>query len=246
MIRDEILNRLHSILIKSSSRRRQLELLPQLNIKNFLKIYSRQNGDSCPREGNWHNVDKKHNDFGYGWIHYSLIRVLKPERILVIGSRYGYIPAICALACRDNQKGRVDFVEAGFDYRQPGNQAQAWGGVGFWKKKNVKKHFAKFGLDKYLIFYLMTSEEFYQKHSKRSWAHIHIDGDHSYKGVKADFERFWPRLEKGGFVALHDIYIKKQGGLTYGVRRLWQELKAQKRYNMIEFPGDCGLGMIQK
>lgn len=246
MIRDEILNQLHRLLIKSSSRRRQLELLPQLNIKNFINLYSRQYNDPCPREGNWHNVDKRLNDLGYGWVHYSLIRVLKPEGILAIGSRYGYIPAICALACRDNRKGMVDFVEAGFDYRQSYNQSRAWGGVGFWKKKNVRNHFAKFGLDKYLILYLMTSEEFYQKCHNRRWGYIHIDGDHSYKGVRADFEHFWPRLEKGGFIALHDIYIKKQGGLAYGVRKLWQELKTEKRYNMIEFPGDCGLGMIQK
>ena len=31
-----------------------------------------------------------------------------------------------------------------------------------------------------------------------------IDGDHSYRGAKADFDAFMPHLVPGGFVALHD------------------------------------------
>ena len=33
---------------------------------------------------------------------------------------------------------------------------------------------------------------------------IFIDGDHSYEGVKSDFERTIPWLEQGGIVAFHD------------------------------------------
>ena len=218
------------------------------DIKLFIDIYSRANRDFHPRGGgNWHNIDRKTANLGYGWIHYGLIRNLYPRRVLIIGSRYGFIPAICALACRDNQKGKVDFVDAGFNYKdEQKDRERAWGGVGFWRKKNVERHFGKFKLNDYINFHLTTSKKFYQRHLNRRWDYIHLDGDHSYQGVKLDWQRFWPQLRKGGLIAFHDIYIRELGGLKYGVRKLWRELKAEKRYNMMEFPGDCGLGIMQK
>lgn len=35
---------------------------------------------------------------------------------------------------------------------------------------------------------------------------LFIDGDHSYEGVKADMENWYPALEVGGHVILHDCY----------------------------------------
>lgn len=149
-------------------------------------------------------------------------------------------------ACRDNKKGIVDFVDAGYDLTKPEDRDHSWGGVGFWKQEDIKRHFGEFGLDKYIRIYVMKSEEFLEKFPKRKWEYIYIDGDHSYKGVRQDFELCWPRLKSRGFMGFHDIYIKEIGGCSYGVRKLWQELKSQSKYGMIELRGFCGLGIIQK
>jgi len=77
-----------------------------------------------------HQIDKKTGNLGYGFIHYALIRNLKPERVLCIGSGRGFIPAVCALACKENRRGVVDFVDAGYGKGHP----KSWGGDGFWKK----------------------------------------------------------------------------------------------------------------
>jgi cephalosporin hydroxylase len=63
-----------------------------------------------------------------------------------------------------------------------------------------------------------------------------IDGDHSYAGVKADFELYSPLVAQGGFVAFHDILTHQQGAAE--VDRLWRELR--DRYPHVEFtdPGD--------
>ena len=102
------------------------------------------------RDDNWHKLNRNKGDIGYGWLHYSLIRIIKPKRVLCIGSRYGFIPAVCALACRDNGFGMVDFVDAGYAMEDHPDPMEHWGGVGWWKKCDPNKYFGKFGLEKSL------------------------------------------------------------------------------------------------
>lgn len=194
----------------------------------------------------WHNQDKKSGNLGYGWIHYALIRNFRPKRILCVGSEYGFVPAVCAVGCRDNKFGKVDFVDAGMDMNEVNKVAgDHWGGVGFWKKCNPKRYFGKFGMEKYIDLYVMRDDKFAKKYSKRTYDYIHIDGDHSYKGVKLDFDLFWPRLNKGGFMAFHDIASPDKDGNVYGTRDFWAELK--KKYKVtFEFNKDPGVGIIQK
>jgi hypothetical protein len=197
------------------------------------------------RNDNWHELDGPRGNLGYGWIHYSFIRNIKPNNILVIGSRYGFIPAICALACKDNGHGHVDFVDAGFDQNNSKHSSTHWGGVGYWNSTEGKSSFFKFGLNKIVSIYVTTSAEFIKTHPKNKWAYIYIDGDHSYLGVRADYDNYWPRLLSGGIMAIHDIYSKNTGLLHYGTPRLWREIKKTNKHTF-EFPGLYGLGILQK
>lgn len=219
-------------------------LVNQKNIQRFIDFYAKTD--------NWHNIDRKTANLGYGWIHYALIRMLQPKRILCIGSKFGFIPGVCALACKDNTKGIVDFVDAGYDqadHRHNINlgakKSTHWGGVGFWKITDITKHFNHFGLAPYILFFLTTSDLFAASHTSRRWQYIYLDGDHSYEGVQNDFNLFFPKLEKGGCFVFHDIYTTRLGGMPYGVNRFWKELKNKKRYNYFEFPGICGVGIVQ-
>jgi len=54
---------------------------------------------------------------------------------------------------------------------------------------------------------------------------LFIDGDHSYEGVRADFEMYAPLVRSGGIVAFHDI-LPHPAHPEYGVDRCWQELAA--------------------
>lgn len=212
------------------------DLINKNKIKKFINYFARFD--------NWHQLDKNKGGLGYGWIHYSLIRLIQPERVLCIGSKYGFIPAVCALACKDNKKGKVDFVDAGFDMNDFTGPGDHWGGVGFWKKCNPKKYFSKFGLEKYIELHVMTSNEFAKKYPNRSFGYAHIDGDHSYKGVKNDYKLFWKKLKSGGFMAFHDVSSPDKDGNVYGTRKFWEEIK--KTGFVMEFSEDPGLGLIQK
>lgn len=48
---------------------------------------------------------------------------------------------------------------------------------------------------------------------------LFIDGDHSYEGVKKDFERYKPLVRDGGVIAFHDIVSNR-----YGVSQFWNEI----------------------
>ncbi len=73
-----------------------------------------------------------------------------------------------------------------------------------------------------------------------------IDGDHSYEGVKQDYEFYSPLVRPGGLIAFHDIVS------VSGVEQFWGELKVGRRVD--EFIGSegcarlegrvCGIGVL--
>lgn len=76
--------------------------------------------------------------------------------------------------------------------------------------------------------------------------YLFIDGDHTYEGVKQDFEMYSPFVRKGGLIAFHDIVIHP--GST-DVATLWHELKHQ--YDHREYVNDWnqgrfGVGILTK
>lgn len=191
----------------------------------------------------WHNQDLKSGDIGYGFIHYSLIRVFKPKDVLCVGSRFGYIPMLCALACKHNGVGVVHFVDAGLD--QENDDHNHWGGVGFWKRRGAKRHLDKLGVGDCIRLYVMTTHEYHKSHPGRSYQYVYIDGDHSYAGVMLDYKMTWPKLSKGGLLLFHDIYPRQIADAKYGVWRVWSKIK-RSRTSSMEFPGKYGLGLVQK
>lgn len=74
---------------------------------------------------------------------------------------------------------------------------------------------------------------------------LFIDGDHSYSGVKRDFELYSPLVRNGGIIAFHDIAPPKKG--TYGVNEFWKEIKKELEYKEIienRTQGWAGIGII--
>lgn len=205
-------------------------------IKKFIRRFGGNGG---------HNLDEAKGTLGYALMHYAFITNLRPNRILCVGSQKGFIPAILALACKENGTGHVDFVDPGYDRDNPNH----WGGVGFWKKHDANKHFGRFGLGLWITTHVMTSAEFARK-NKRRWQYVYVDGDHSYEGAKLDYKLFWPFLDRGGYMAFHDILLKNHPEHpNFGVWKFWNELRSQKKIT-IPFTYSqtlpSGLGIVQK
>jgi len=75
---------------------------------------------------------------------------------------------------------------------------------------------------------------------------LFIDGDHTYDGVKADFELYSPLVRKGGIVAFHDIMIHPPE-TNCEVHKLWKELRENYRYvEIVNHPDQdwAGIGIL--
>lgn len=55
-----------------------------------------------------------------------------------------------------------------------------------------------------LIKHLSTDAKARQEAEKETYNLFMIDGDHSYEGVKVDFERYWDLVEPGGYILFDD------------------------------------------
>lgn len=72
---------------------------------------------------------------------------------------------------------------------------------------------------------------------------LFIDGDHSYEGVKKDYEMYESLVRKGGCIAFHDA----NNDLSIpgkGVKFFWDEIKKDKKYyEFFDIKNDLFLGI---
>jgi len=72
---------------------------------------------------------------------------------------------------------------------------------------------------------------------------LFIDGDHTYEGVKQDFEMYSQLVSEGGLIALHDIVNDND---DIKVPQFWDELEA--KYNtekFVDLPYWGGIGVVK-
>ncbi len=78
---------------------------------------------------------------------------------------------------------------------------------------------------------------------------LFIDGDHTYEGVKKDFEMYSPFVKNGGIIAFHDIVISEHHhDRDVYVGEFWNEIKNGHQYYEFVEPGNNwgGIGLIIK
>ena len=119
------------------------------------------------------------------------------------------------------------------------------------KKQEVfKKEFAKENQKLHVLHgnstELETIENIKQILNQNELDYLFIDGDHSYNGVKQDFDNYSPMVRDGGIIVFHDI----GGDQECGSAKFWQEIKQDKNSREIFVPGSeknvMGIGVIYK
>ena len=165
-----------------------------------------------------------------------LVKEINPETILEIGTHKG---GTFFMWCRISQNLR--FI-ASIDL--PGGK---YGG-GYVKAR--ERLLREFIYDRYNTKMCLIRDDSHKKTTyklissslkKQNLDFLFIDGDHSYEGVKQDFELYSPFV-KSGLIAFHDIVHESK---EFGVKRFWSELK--RKYHTKELIGNDsnkGIGVV--
>jgi hypothetical protein len=187
-------------------------------------------------------AQREHNaagaSLGFGAIHYAFVVNLRPRRVLAIGSRHGYVPAVIALALKFNGGGTLDFVDANYSDAADGFGV-AYGGVGNWAG-DASQRFAALDLCEHVQVHVKRSSDFFAS-CTATYGYIYLDGNHSYEGLRYDFEQSVARADASAIIALHDVSVTDP---EFGVGRLFDELD-EARYGKLALAVWPGLGLVQ-
>lgn len=85
--------------------------------------------------------------------------------------------------------------------------------------RNIMKEYSKINPCVEYLTIDSKSSEFEKKYSDRKWDLVLIDGDHSYAGVKADYQHVYANAK---YIAFHDI----KNIFCPGTQQIWQDVKS--------------------
>ena len=168
----------------------------------------------------------------------KLLQERTPARSLEIGTNYGgTLFLLCHLSAPGAQIISVDLPSGPF-------------GGGYPRRKiPLFRKFRKAGQQLHLIransHLQETKERVMRIIDGELLDYLFLDGDHTYEGVRQDFEMYAPLVRKGGMIALHDI--ASHGQADCQVDKFWREIKKEYRHQEIvenQQQGWAGLGVI--
>ena len=209
---------------------------------DYIKTYITTNkGEKVPYRWS-HGATDMH--LGDGMIIYSLIYFHKFKSLVCLGSGGGFVPRIMS------QASYVVDACTGFN-----------GEVDWEKEDSVfRRHFhPKFIKE-------TTESAYYNFFVKQDIKidYLHIDADHTFEGVKKDFELYSQRMNRGGIITVHDTdksYVDNfteiqnhEGDDLSGPSEFVKTIDKRKfevfnLFNhgiMPDFPSSTGLTMVRK
>jgi predicted O-methyltransferase YrrM len=197
-----------------------------------------------------HNEEPDNLNLGFGFLYYGLVRALRPRHVLVIGSGYGFSVICLALGLKDNNKGKLSFVDPSYSVLKHG-PFRTVGGMAQWDDaEKVRAHFRRFGVERLVTHYKLTSAEFFADYAARGLPEIDlafIDGSHAYADVRHDFLATLHHTHRNSYLLLHDsnIYVRELVRHA-GVKR-WLKVVAreQERFEVVDFPFSSGVALVR-
>lgn len=210
------------------------------------------------------------NHLGDGIVIYSLIQHMRAKNCVCIGSGGGYVPRIITQA-------RLDLHKQGIF---EGNDDLNWGDIGVTYvvdacngvggPNDIEDENSYFRYTFHPRFVKSTSEDAYYNFfilQDIKIDFLFIDGDHSYEGVKKDFELYSQIMNDKGIIVIHDTDLDYEKSLIVsedaiknhhsfdGPGKFINELEKNTSYNLIKLhnfrilpnkPSSTGITIINK
>ncbi|MDX2210916.1 MAG: class I SAM-dependent methyltransferase [Sphingopyxis sp.] len=182
-------------------------------------------------------------NIGLGWLYYGLARLLRPQRIVVIGSYRGFVPMLFARGLADNgEGGRVLLIDPSLV-------------DDFWTDPaRVTAHFA--GFDLFNIDHLpLTTQQLADAPQWQALGEVGlamIDGYHSAEQAALDHAALRPKLTPDALVLFHDS-IRERVSRIYGddrpythtVARYVDVLRRDPAWQVLDFASGDGLSIVR-
>ena len=153
----------------------------------------------------------------------------KPKVVVEIGSaRGGTFWALCQVAHPDALMISIDVPAGSVIDRHPITGEDIYGGLDRQRFKTFPREgqqLALIDMDSHQQATLATLKHTLQG---RPIDVLFIDGDHTYQGVKMDYDMYSPLVREGGIIAFHDTL--PQNDPRSQVRKLWTQLERKARW----------------
>lgn len=144
---------------------------------------------------------------GDGLLVYSFIQFIRAKVCVCIGSGGGFIPRLMTQARMDLHSQNIFEGNGIVEWGDIGTTIiiDAANGVGGFTDWTAENSFLRQNFSPQVI--LDTSEKTFYDYFVRQDIkidYLHIDGDHSYEGVKKDFELYSTIMSENGMITIHD------------------------------------------
>lgn len=235
---------------------------------NYIKNNITNNGDQ-PVPYRWtHGATDLH--MGDGIVVYSMIQHMRAKNCVCIGSGGGYIPRIITQARLDLHQQGIFEGNGDYNWGDIGSTyvVDACNGIG--GPNDLENEDSFYRTHFYPRFIKSTSEEAYYNFFIRQDIKIDflfIDGDHSYEGVKLDFNLYSTILSDNGVIIIHDtdekyeetLIVSEDSKKDYhkfnGPSKFVKELQENPTWNLINLfnfrilmdkPSSSGITIINR
>src|SRR5262249_15165419 len=197
-----------------------------------------------------HHESPANLNLGFGFVYYGLVRALRPEHVLVIGSGFGFSVVCLALGLKDNQRGKLTFVDPSYSVFREG-PLRTVGGTAHWDDSTkVRAHFRRFGVDQLITHHKVTSGQLFEDYTARGLPPIDvafIDGSHAYADVRDDFINVLRHSHRNSYVLLHDTNIYVRELIRHAGVKRWLRVIAERKedFEVIDFPFASGVALVR-
>lgn len=187
-----------------------------------------------------HGAAEASAELGAGILYYAIAYAVKAKVCVCLGSGGGYVPRLMRQAQRDlGLEDSKTYIVDGAPFVEPENK--------FWGTPCWLDDHSTFRTNYPEIEVVLKltadacKEIFVPRNIKIDY--LHIDADHSYPGVKLDWDLYSPLVPPEGIISLHDTTNFRS---PCGVPQLVQEIQESGMYSVVNFPIKYGTAIVKK